>query len=106
MNTPGPITKRRPGAPNGNMNALKGGRSSKQFRLIAAVVRAHPGFDNAATAPELLARLLPDVLRADTVAQKQAAERARQIMAPYQPERFIERIAQRLLLAVLQDQAK
>ena len=98
------LPKRRPGAPRGNMNALKGGKSSKQFRLLAAVLRAHPEFAGNDLAQEMVARLIPEVVRADAAGHKAAVARARAILAPYQPERYTERITQRLIMAVIKDQ--
>ena len=51
-------------------------------------------------------RLLPEVIRADIAGQKAARERARQILAPYQPERAVERLAKRLLVAIAKDAEK
>ena len=98
--------KRGPGAPRGNMNALKGGRSSRQFQLVAAALLDHPELSQAEGGPALLVRLLPAVIRADKAACRQAEERARQMLAPYQEERFIERLAHRLLLAIIEDQQR
>ena len=39
---PPPPPKRGPGAPKGNMNALKRGRSSEQFVTLAAFIQDHP----------------------------------------------------------------
>jgi hypothetical protein len=98
--------RRPPGAPRGDLNALRGGRSSAQFQMIAAALLAHPEVSTAGAAPGLVARLLPEVIRSDKAARKQAEERVRQIMAPYQPERLVERLAHRLLIAIVEDQKK
>lgn len=98
--------KRGPGAPKGNMNALKRGGSSKQFLAIAAFIQGHPQCPQGVGVTDLMRRLLPEVIRADVAAQKAARERARQILAPYQPERAVERLAQRLFVAIARDARK
>jgi hypothetical protein len=100
------LPKRRPGAPKGNLNALKGGRSSRQYKVLSQLLAGHPGLEGVEDSARLIGRLLPGVLREDAVAHKNAVRRARRILAPYQPERFAERITKRLIRAVLQNRAK
>jgi hypothetical protein len=102
----GVLPKRRPGAPKGNLNALKGGRSSRQYKVLSQLLIDHPELEGVEDAGRIIGRLLPGVLRDDAAAHKNAVRRARRILAPYQPERFTERITKRLIVAVLKNQVK
>lgn len=92
--------RRPPGAPRGNLNGLKSGRASKQLQLLAAVIAARPDLtvlDRKGRGP--LMRLLIEAIRDDRAAYQQAQERARRILEPYKPERLVDRIAHRLIVA-------
>jgi len=98
--------RRPPGAPRGNLNGLRSGRSSKQIQVLAAAILARPDLQLDGLGRGPLRRLLIEAIRADRAAYQEAQERARRILAPYAPERLVDRIAHRLLVAVVQGSDK
>jgi hypothetical protein len=104
LSPPPPRRSRRTGAPKGNLNALRNGRSSRQIKLLADALYELQGLEHLEDVGQVrVQRLVVDAVRADLAAHKEAAERARRILDPFRPERLVDRIAHRILLDLAEE---
>jgi hypothetical protein len=91
---------KRRGAPNGNLNALKSGASSKQMQALARELLSNPDLIRSLGGTRQVSnQRLVGAIKTYVVEHQQAKERARQILEPYQSTRMIDRLAEMLRTA-------
>lgn len=85
--------QRRPrGAPPGNLNALKSGASSRQLSALAQELLSHPELAPLGGPERLFTQRLAGAIKTYAAERREAKERARLILAPYQPARMLDRL--------------